>query len=519
MGTDARAQVSFEPLAGWTHVPVRESDPTYGVALETSAVGYTSPTIAEIDGDPSNGLEVAVGSQNGVLSVLRSDGTLLWSARMPNADCNEKPFQMFSSPAVGTLYGDGTPYVVVGYGGILARDCDGGVSAFRGPDGSVAWNFSVRKLAKSRKIKERNYGVYSSPALADVDGDGKLEVGFGSYARHVFLLEHNGKPRFYYNTADTVWSSPAFADINGDSQKELLIGSDISKNTNIRPATANGGYVIALRTSKPKDGPKYNFRDKRAVLWQTNFDQTIFSSPAVGDIDPTRPGLELAIGSGCYFGKDASKPGKWIKILRASNGKVIRTLPTSACSSSSPALADIEGDGDLEVFSVTDGTSRHGGDGFCRVAAWRGTETTPIWNRIVYDGSSTDENCGDLRSPVVADLDGNGSLEVAVSVRNAVIVLDAATGASLTCEGDCSADSRPRIRVFNSVQSTPAIGDIDRDGRLELVVGSNYRSRGMIFAFTSLELGSIAGPHAPYAAPWPMFRGNARHDALYRNEQ
>jgi hypothetical protein len=506
--SELQAQVSFEPVAGWTHTPTRGDDANYGVPA-FSPIGYSSPVVAEIDGNTANGKEVAVGSQDGTLAVFASNGALLWKAKTPNAACNENPFHMFSSPAVGELYGDGIPYVVVGYGGIVARGCDGGVVAFRGSDGARAWVFSTRKLARARKIKERNYSVYSTPSLADVDNDGKLEVAFGSFARYVFLLEHNGKPRMYYHTADTVWSSPSYADIDGDGRLELLIGTDISRNDRIKPKTKNGGFILALRTRK-RPSPRLGFRSSEGLIWSKAFDQTIFSSPSVGDIIPSSPGLELAVGSGCYFGNAPRKPGKWLKVIRLSDGAIIQTLPTTACSSSSPALADIENDGDLEVFSITDGSGKHGGDGMCRVAAWSGDSTTPLWNVVVTDAGKNDTNCADLRSPIVADLDGNGSLEVAVAIKNSVIVLNAATGASLTCENGCgSTDHRPRIRLLGPLQSTPAVGDLNSDGVLDLVVGGRYRSRGMVFAFTGLSFSSPAGPHASYAAPWAMFRANA----------
>ncbi|MBD3190300.1 MAG: PQQ-binding-like beta-propeller repeat protein, partial [Candidatus Heimdallarchaeota archaeon] len=68
--------------------------------------------------------------------------------------------------------------------------------------------------------------VYSSPAVADLDGDGTLEVLVGSDDDTLYCLSHTGSEEWGYQTGDNVYSSPAVADLDGDGTHEVLVGSD-----------------------------------------------------------------------------------------------------------------------------------------------------------------------------------------------------------------------------------------------------------------------------------------------------
>ncbi len=511
------AQAYAPPLSGWTHSGTwnRDTPQKHGVSLVGDDVTYSAPVIAEIDGDTSNGKEVAIGSADGVLQVYRANGSLLWSSTTPNYSCGTTSNnKLLSSPAVGAIFGDGMPYVVVGYGGFGGKACGGGVVAFRGNDGTQTWHFDLKKFAKKQKFYSISHAVLSSPALADTDFDGKMEIAFGSFDRNVYLLNSNGSLRWYYQAADTVWSSPAFANINSDPNLELIIGTDISQNKKLRPPTQNGGYVYAFKTkavsSKSK---KIGFRQKGGYIWQSSFNQVIYSSPVIADVLPSSPGEEVIVGSGCYFPERTNKKrGGWIKVMRLSTGRVLATLNTGVCSSSHVAVGDIDGDGVLEVVATVRGSTSVGGDGTGRVMAWKvPNPSAPLWSVAPKVKGQNDDDMGDLKSPVIADLDGNGSLEVVVGNESGVSILQGRTGASLSCETS-SCVSQIMLPVSAKIRSTPAIGDVNLDGKLDLVFAS-----GAAFALTDFAgiLNSEAGVSPAYATPWPMSRGNPRHTAHF----
>ncbi|MHA1307010.1 MAG: hypothetical protein ACTSQN_06920, partial [Candidatus Heimdallarchaeota archaeon] len=92
--------------------------------------------------------------------------------------------------------------------------------------------FSITKLSSSMVIpKEDNLyfpnamgvyskwnfttgdSIYSSPAIADLDGDGTLEVLVGSDDNKLYCIDHLGVEEWSYTTGANIFSSPAVVDL------------------------------------------------------------------------------------------------------------------------------------------------------------------------------------------------------------------------------------------------------------------------------------------------------------------
>lgn len=450
----------------------------FPVQLPGGQVIESSPVFADIDNDGYDEILVgttAVGTRSTNpywLVAVNHDGSILWQRN------TEAPIK--SSPAAGDIDNDGDIEVVVSVGGDpgdLAHH--GGVVAYNGADGAFLWKFYTRDHIGGAPDGYAD-GVFSSPALGDVDGDGDLEIAFGAWDDWIYLIDHNGQKIWDYPNLDTIWSTPAMADLRPDVEGlEIIIGADITGNPYIISPTYDGGYLYVF----DKDGH---------VLVKKWVDETVFSSPAIGDID-SDGNLEIVVGTGLYWWAQGN-PTTFAVYAWDGNGNLLPGWPaaTEFPGFSSPALADLDDDGDLEIITGS-GDFEHG-----KVYAWH-HDGNPVAGWPVTPRNSMGTNHFIRSSPTVADYDGDGELEILFAMLWDIQVY----GSNGSLEEILS--------TTFSLLGSPAIGDIDHDGRLEISIGgSDYfdQSHGYLYlweASSALEA----------KLPWPTFHQNAQHTGLY----
>jgi Zn-dependent metalloprotease len=306
----------------------------------------------------------------------------------------------------------------------------------------------------------------SSASLADLDGDGDLEIAAGSYNGNLYIVHHDGSS---FSSGGYTWpkattgamqTSPALVDLDSDGDIEVVAGS-------------HDGFLYAWEL----DGTDV------AGSWPLSFTEAVISSPAVGDMDNDGD-LEL------IHGVDDGKIYAWHHDGSLMPGSWPRTLVMPSCWIwGSPALLDLDEDGDLEAVM-------NGEQLVLRVYEHDGTNRAldPVIE-FAYD------------SPVVGDLDGDSSPEIAAPTR---FFLGALTDLPFSRLVVFHADGTQldgfqgymdgRTRFGSSL-----IADLDHDGSPELVAGSR---RG-------LYVWSLTGSHSAGVQPWPTFHHDLARTGLF----
>jgi len=213
-----------------------------------------SPTLGNVDNDPSGSEEIALGARNHKVYVYGGSGTgnqdtILWEYEtggeiqctpalvdlnndswldvvIASDDVNVyalsgqtglplwifdagEGFLMHASPAIGYANGDMVPDVFIGTGG-------GTMYALDGTDGSEIWSH------------ETEGGIAGTPAVADVTGDGTVDVCFGSYDTRIHMVNGaNGYEVWTYYVGpgmNNIDCSPVMVPLNGDNVPDVVIG-------------------------------------------------------------------------------------------------------------------------------------------------------------------------------------------------------------------------------------------------------------------------------------------------------
>jgi outer membrane protein assembly factor BamB len=195
--------------------------------------------------------------------VAPQEFKILWKQPLPSLS--------MGSPAIADLDGDGWLDVVVGmYFGDKASA--GGVYAFRGKDGHKLWEFRVP------------YGpVDTSIGIIDVDKDGKQEIFFGASGGGPFYcINHDGKVRWKIECAkdrpEVFDSPPSFADIEGDGRIEVIFGSTFFSEKEDSDKLIMQGYVRVVDADKGTEKKRITFQQggiqSEPALYDINKDKT-----------------------------------------------------------------------------------------------------------------------------------------------------------------------------------------------------------------------------------------------------
>ena len=421
--------------------------------------------------------------------------------------------------------------------GIVIDDLDrnGDFELVTGADAIYAWHHDGVELRDGDQNpitsgvfttdgQDSGHGFHSTPAIADLTGDGDLEiVGLAWHDAKVYVWNLNGslEPGWPQDIdGDFNWSSPVIADLDFDGKMEIIAASGM------------GGKIYAWHDNglEVVDGDQNPFTFGIFYVTGTSF---LYSSPAVGNIDgDANP--EIVIGTQGTFGK---------VIALKRTGALVPGWPINTMGqiTASPALADLDNppDGQNEIIIASESDS---------VYVFRGDATNyPGWPRAAMVNSGTARTS----SPVVADVNGDSLLDIIFAANNGQMHVWNRNGTPMPGWG--AVFFGQDVLEADATQSTPTVADIDGDHQLEIVLGAENRSiygwnhdgtvaagfpitvgaeqRGGVAIWDldadgKVELAATCNDRSVYVwdmageffgdrTPWPFFRHDARNTGCF----
>lgn len=327
---------------GKLYVVRRANNGTWGAApgwpVQLPSHVYSSPAIGDIDGDGQAEIVVGYGSTftqgmaHGGARAFNLDGSQLWDVQ--TGDVTPGPANGFrdpvmGTPAIGDVDGDGTKEVVFGA-------LDHKLYVVNGENGTSN-NGAIWP-------KDMMDTVFSSPALHDMDGDGRLDVIIGTdyyltSGGRLRVLRYNGTELagFPKEIDQVVSSSPAVGDIDGDGKPEIVHGT---------------GTFFANRLERVY---AWKCDGTAVPGWPVTVAGQVHTSPALANLDADAA-LEVVVtadntrSAGNLFRVYAFQ-GNGSQMFAT----VVRDFFGQSLSAGEPVVADVIGDTGLEILVPTNG--------------------------------------------------------------------------------------------------------------------------------------------------------------------
>jgi hypothetical protein len=444
-----------------------------GAELEIPFLGgFNKPNPQFVDWNEDGLTDLFVRDQDGRLQYFLNSG----SADEPNFEFQTKAFQNLDVGQWFTFFD---------------YDHDGDIDLMaspQSPDVTLFENVSDSLiLAVSQLLDDSSVAVHGGqiviPTIADIDGDGWEDLFVGgvsgavTYYRNLGLTD--GLPVYHLETNSfedilIVWvpgrddrhgaNALEFYDIDDDEDLDLFWGDYYQPGL---------FFLENFGTSSDPDIPDSLMID--SYPQNEPVSSAGFNVPRLIDLN-SDGAAELFVGvqSGIYGTDFVDNFWYYDMTVEGDFGLVKKNYfeQIDLISGTIPTLADMDSDGDLDLFIGNEfDASNSGWKGDVYFFENIGSAVSPQFEMV--DSSYFDEGMGNNMAPAFGDLDGDGDFDALVGDYNGEISFFLNDGSPT--EPNFSYQGK-FLEIDLAGRATPALGDVEGDGDLDLYVGDKNGS-------------------------------------------
>ncbi len=450
-----------------------------------------------------------------------------------------------SSPRAVDLNGDGVLDIVMGAGKNEFQYSEQGILAFDGKSGEILWQHEAQDQ------------VYGSATFLDINGDGTMDIFIGGRSPHLKALDgktgelvwsfdyesHKDNPilqyaRFNFNNSVLV------PDQNGDGIQDLLVVN--GGNAEAEPYKEEYRFPGVLMVIDSKTGDILA-ADTMPDGRESYMSPLAFSQPGSGEYMILFGSGGETISGNLYLSKLSD-----LMQNNLAQAKIIATEKGHGFIAP-PVLADINKDGLYDIIAISHASTITTIDGKSFQILWQNkientecsngiavghfnSDEVPdfftfvskgVWPdntgsiQVMFDGSSgeilyTDSlGCTGFSSPVVYDLNNDGIDEVIISINEFDCNRDIADQSAFPIVNrliaidfkNQSSQIIDQTNSFKNIFSTPWIGDLDKDGYLD-IIHCQYYNHSDLLSFLGMKIKRIDTPIKIRKKPvWGAYMG------------
>ena len=306
-------------------------------------------------------------------------------------------------------------------------------------------------------------GYNSYPSFVDIDEDGDLDL---------FIANNDGIVRFYQNTGNT---SQAIL-LEQEENNNPLYGIDLGTDVHIDFADLNAdglqdlisgdlsGKLVFLINTGTAQAPKFDLQNRVDLI-----DAPAYASPALMDLDADGD-LDLFVGT------ETGKINLFLNIGNAQTPSFLLQADTdnplagvNVLQRASPSFVDVDQDGDLDLFVGNEG-------GQLTFFQNNGSTTVAMFDTTENIGAAGNINgaVGTDVVPTLVDIDNDGDLDLFSTTSNGVVQFFRNDGSIKQANFRLQSNEQNLLNgITIGTQAAPSFFDVDNDNDMDLFIVDN----------------------------------------------